>query len=118
MIEPEIISFSSRSEDYGTELDDFTVDIQVDIGPKNGEGSETFSLTVCSPKSLEKILRVRPDEVVIGRVLLIMIVFNVNINEDTIEQIVKSFKRPTSIAASQSLSIYFYGEYDNKQIAF
>ena len=113
MIEPEIISFSIRSEDYGTELDDFTVDIQVDIGPKSGEGSETFSLTVCSPKRLEKTLKVRPNEVEIGRGLLIMIDFNVNIIEDTIEQIVKSCKRPTWIAASQALSSYFYGEYDN-----
>ncbi|MEH7651682.1 Imm8 family immunity protein [Bacillus safensis] len=112
MIEPEIVSFSIRSEDYGKELDDFTIDIQVDIGPKDGEGSETFSLTVCSPKRLEKILKERPNEVEIGRGLLIMIDFNVDIIEYTIDKIIENCKRPTWGAVSQALSSYFYGEYD------
>ncbi|MCA1032517.1 immunity 8 family protein [Bacillus timonensis] len=112
MIELEIVSLSIRSEDYGNELDDFTIDIQVDIGPKEGEGSETFSLTVCSPKRLEKTLKERPYEVEIGRGLLIMVDFNIDVIENTIIKIIDNCKRPTWEAVSQALSTYFYGEFD------
>jgi hypothetical protein len=57
-------------ENWHPEKEEFSILLELDIGPKNGMGSDIFYLDVVSPKHLAVLVENEP--IVFGRAMLIM----------------------------------------------
>lgn len=72
-------------EDYHpSDPEKFNILIQAMVGPKGGEGEESFNIEVCTPRWLEETYG--RDEVIIGRHHLIVREFNYKKVAATIKQ--------------------------------
>ena len=107
---PEIVAINATSESWGNDLDDFYIQIQADIGPKGGKGSETFTFYAVSPKRLQHLLDGK--QIRIGRGLLIMNDYDIKLIEATIERLVDTCRKETWDEVAMNISKYAYWEYD------
>ena len=60
--------------------------VQADIGLEAGEGADTFTFYICTPKRLKKVLQVEPCQV--GRHLLIVEKFDWSVVDAAIRQMI------------------------------
>ncbi|MDQ2087664.1 Imm8 family immunity protein [Herbivorax sp. ANBcel31] len=111
MVLPDIVGMNVISENWGNELDDFWIVVQVDIGPQNGKGSETFTFNVTSPKRLKLVLE--GSHIEIGRGLLIMDDYNKKTVQETVRRLVEKCKGETWDEVVLALCRYAYWEYEN-----
>ncbi|MGF9910334.1 Imm8 family immunity protein [Brevibacillus porteri] len=99
-------------EDWGTDLDDFYISFEVDIGCKDIIGSaDMFTFEVVSPKRLSKI--VSDSNIEIGRGYLIMNDFNINQVQQVVNNIVKKCQNEDYNLAMKDISKYFRWQMDN-----
>lgn len=110
MVVPIIKSTFVSFENWGEEYDDFWVSIELDIGPEEGMGAETFTFNVTSPKRLEKM--VDESDIEFGRGLIIMKDYNYEKVVNRINTLLKGCKRTTWKEVSFSVAKYARWEYD------
>ncbi|ARU60011.1 hypothetical protein CBW65_02225 [Tumebacillus avium] len=110
MIKPQLISFTVTSEDWGDDIENFAVDVQIDIGPYNTEGADTFSFRVISPKRLE--LYLDGNNVEIGRGIFIMKDYNIGAIQFQVNRLLDNCKGDSWREVALLLSRYFHWEYE------
>ncbi|MCC3381255.1 Imm8 family immunity protein [Paenibacillus farraposensis] len=110
MIKPQLVSFTVISEEWGDDIEDFAVDVQIDIGPYNSEGADTFSFRVISPKRLEQYLD--GNNVEIGRGIFIMKDYNIGAIQSQVNRLLDKCRGDSWIEVAILLSRYFHWEYE------
>lgn len=110
MIKPELKSINVTLEEWGETEQDFWIVVEIGIGPRNEIGDELFTVNVASVKRLQK--SIESNGIEIGRGLLIMDDFNINLVERTMEQLLRSCERPSWNEVVLAFCRYAFWEYE------
>ncbi|WP_456289442.1 immunity 8 family protein [Paenibacillus sp. AK002] len=110
MIKPVLVSFTVISEEWGDDIENFAVEIQLDIGPYNSEGADTFSFRVVSPKKLEQYLD--GNSVEFGRGIFIMKDYNIKNIQSEVKRLIENCQGNSWREVALLLSRYFHWEYE------
>lgn len=110
MIKPELKSINVTVEDWGESEQDFWNVVELGIGPLGEIGSELFTVNVASTKRIQK--SIESNGIEIGRGLLIMDDFNINLVERTMERLLRSCERPSWNEVVLALCRYAFWEYE------
>ena len=93
------------------DLTDVRVQVRFQIGPRKGNGSDTFTITVATPAGLT-----RPggsDSVVCSRPILVVREYNGALLWEWINDIISKSSADTCDASVQKLIVYFDWEYQD-----
>lgn len=112
MVKPKLEAMTVIDENWGEEYDDFSISIEIAVGPDGEKGSENFFFTVISPKRLESIIEINGIE--FGRGLLIMKEYNYEKVKNRILLLLEKCKRDTWIGVATSIAKYARWEYDGE----
>jgi hypothetical protein len=110
VITPALKGLHVIADDWGDSEDDFWIQLHADIGQKNENGSDIFTIYAVSPKRLAK-----NDDIEVGRGLFIMNNFNINQIERRINVLLENCKRKTWEEAALAVNRYAYWEYEDYQ---
>jgi hypothetical protein len=94
-----------------TEEDDFGIVLRAMIGPLNGEGEESFDITVCTPKWL--IRTYQPSEILLGLHKLIVFKYNYLRVRGFIEKFLTRCSGDTWQEVAQKVSALGQWEFEN-----
>lgn len=110
MIKLKLVSFTVIHEEWGDDIENFAVDVQIDIGPSTSEGADTFSFRVISPRRLEQYLD--GNDLEIGRGIFIMKDYKIGAIQSQVNRILDKCQGDSWKGVALLLSRYFHWEYE------
>jgi len=97
-------------KDLPADVHDFCVDINLDVGIKDSDGSDQFRVTVCSPSWLVRSME--PGEYRFGRGLLILREFDWQQVEEALAKLLGSCSRENWELTAAEISKYLSWEFE------
>lgn len=110
MIKPILSGLNTIENSWGDNDSDFWIQVQAEIGPQYGNGSELFTFSAVSPTRLVRL--VEENSIVLGRSMLIMLDFNINIVRNAIEKILDGIEGETWEEVANVISKYARWEFE------
>lgn len=114
MIHPKLKSIDSTAFDLSTYVppsENFSLCLDLSIGPVNSDGADLFYVTVCSPQYVEQL--VAQEGIATMRGYLVTDGFQVTVIRARIEKLLSAVSGETWAEVATKLSRYFKWEFDD-----